>query len=64
MTSQIIFDKVTAPEKTLVTKDKLMDHLDENLELCGKDLIVTMGAGDIDRLVPEIGRMLNDKTKC
>lgn len=64
VTSQIIFDKVTAPEKTLVTKDKLMDYLDENLELCGKDLIVTMGAGDIDRLVPEIGRMLNDKTKC
>ena len=64
MTSQIIFDKVTAPEKELIVKSELMDHLRSNLNLCGKDVIVTMGAGDIDRLVPEINKMLNGMKTC
>lgn len=64
VTSQIIFDKVTAPEKELIVKSELMDHLRNSLNLCGKDVIVTMGAGDIDRLVPEINKMLNEMKTC
>jgi len=64
VTSQIIFDKVTAPERELIVKSELMDHLRNSLNLCGKDVIVTMGAGDIDRLVPEINKMLNEMKTC
>ena len=64
VTSEIIFNGVTAPQKELIAKDKLMEHLGNTLELSGKDVIVTMGAGDIDRLVPEINRMLKEKVEC
>ena len=64
VTSQMILDKVTAPQKTLMSKDMVMDYLKENLELNGKDVLVTMGAGDIDRLVPEINKMLNGIATC
>ena len=64
MTSQIILDKVTAPQKVLMSKDMVMDYLKEHLDLNGKDVLVTMGAGDIDRLVPEINQMLNGTATC
>ena len=60
MTSQIIFDKVTAPEKILMKKEELMDYLNE-LEFGEREVLVTMGAGDIDRLVPEINNMLQER---
>ena len=64
VTSQMILDKVTAPQKILMSKDMVMDYLKEDLELNGKDVLVTMGAGDIDRLVPEINKMLNGIATC
>jgi len=54
VTSEIIFKDVTAPVKSLITKDKLMETL-ANEEL---DVLVTFGAGDIDRFVGPITEML------
>ncbi len=54
VTSELIFKDVTAPEKVMVGKDGLMDMLsDEDL-----DVLVTFGAGDIDRFVGSITEML------
>lgn len=60
VTSEIIFKDVTAPEKVLLKKDELMDYM-RGLELSGKDVFVTVGAGDIDRFVGPIGEMLYEK---
>ena len=55
VTSEIIFKDVTAPEKVLLHRNEFMDYLkDEKVEL-----LVTLGAGDIDRFVPEITKMLD-----
>lgn len=50
VTSEIIFDKVTSPEKELVAKDRLVATLAEK----GFDVLLTVGAGDICNLLPEI----------
>ena len=54
VTSEIIFKDVTAPEKVLLKRDEFMDYIKKE-EI---DLLVTLGAGDIDRFVPEIAEML------
>ena len=54
VTSEIIFKDVTAPEKVLLRRDEFMDYIRKE-EI---DLLVTLGAGDIDRFVPEIAEML------
>ena len=54
VTSEIIFKNVTSPEKVLLKRSELMDYLaGENIEL-----LVTVGAGDIDRFVGPIAEML------
>lgn len=57
VTSEIIFRDITAPEKTLITKNELMDTLK------GKDLdiLVSFGAGDIDRFIKPISEYLIEK---
>lgn len=57
VSSQIIFDKVRSKEKILCTKQELKDLLRK------KDLevLVTFGAGDIDRMLPEIEQLLREK---
>ncbi|MDR6561327.1 MULTISPECIES: UDP-N-acetylmuramate--L-alanine ligase [unclassified Arcicella] len=50
VTSEIIFDKVTSPIKTLCSKEEVLDLL----EAKQPELIVTVGAGDIDTLIPKI----------
>lgn len=47
VSSQIIFDKVTAPEKVLMRKEELMPYLEKE-EL---DVLATFGAGNIDRYI-------------
>ena len=54
VSSEIIFDKVTAPEKVLLKKEELMDYL-HNEEI---DTLITFGAGNIDRYTGEITKML------
>lgn len=54
VTSKIIFDRVTNPNKTLTTKAELLDTL-KNIEF---DVLVTLGAGDIDLYIPQIKEFL------
>lgn len=57
VTSKIIFDNVTAPEKVMIRKEELMDYLaGEPL-----DVLVTFGAGNIDRFVEPITEMLSGR---
>ena len=60
VTSEIIFKNVTAPEKVLLKKEELMEYL-QGLDMSGKEVLVTVGAGDIDRFVGPIAEMLSTK---
>ena len=64
VTSEIIFRNVTAPEKILLRKEELMEYLDRTVTEEGRDLVVTMGAGDIDRLINPVKELLKDRKKC
>ena len=58
VSSRLIFDKVTAPEKVLLKKEMLMKYLeDEKI-----DTLITFGAGNIDRFMPQITEMLSSPT--
>ncbi|MDR1583747.1 MAG: UDP-N-acetylmuramate--L-alanine ligase [Prevotellaceae bacterium] len=54
VTSEIIFDKVQIENKVMRTKEQLMKSL-ENRDI---DVLITLGAGDIDRFVEPITRFL------
>ena len=60
VTSEIIFKGITAPEKILMKKEELLEYL-QGQSLEGKELFITLGAGDIDRLVGPIGKLLTEK---
>jgi len=51
--SSIIFKNVTCAEKTICTKDEILDII-KNKKF---DILLTLGAGDIDQLVPEIEKI-------
>ena len=57
VTSEIIFRDVTAPEKVLLTRDELMPWL-ENEPV---DVLVTLGAGNIDRFIEPITELLKKR---
>ena len=57
VTSDIILRDVTAPEKVLVEKEELMAYL-ENEPV---DVLVTFGAGNIDRFIGPITEMLEKR---
>lgn len=57
ITSGVIFDKITSKEKVLLKKTELLDFL-ENKKL---DVLVTLGAGDIEYLLPAIKQLLEKK---
>ncbi len=54
VTSEIIFDKVSAPEKVLMMKEELMDYL-QNEPI---DTLISFGAGNIDRFIGPISQLL------
>ncbi len=54
VTSEIIFENVTAPEKVLMKKEELMDYLQNE----PVDTLITFGAGNIDRYIKPITEML------
>ena len=59
VSSEIIFKDVTCREKVLLKRAELMDYIaGEEVEL-----LVTLGAGDIDRFVGDIADMLEDRTR-
>lgn len=57
VTSEIIYDKVTAPEKVLLKKEELMGYLEKE----PVDVLVTFGAGNIDRFIEHIEDMLKKR---
>jgi len=48
--SQMLFDKIHHNDKALLSKDKVVNYLAENRP----EVLLTLGAGDIDTLVPDI----------
>ncbi|MDE6557221.1 MAG: UDP-N-acetylmuramate--L-alanine ligase, partial [Duncaniella sp.] len=50
VTSGLIFDAITCPDKKLVSKETLADTLKAD----GFDILLTAGAGDIDTIIPRI----------
>ncbi len=54
ITSQWLLDQVPCVRKVLVTKEKLLPYLQEDRP----QVLLTVGAGDIDRLVPVLERGL------
>ena len=58
VTSDLIFRDVTAPQKVLLPKEELMDYLEKE----PVDVLVTFGAGNIDRFIEPITRMLEKRT--
>ncbi len=57
ITSEIIFQNVTCPEKSIVSKQNLI----KALETKQFDVILTMGAGDIDRFVNPIKALVMNR---
>ena len=57
VTSEIIFKDVTAPSKRLIDKSELMPLLEKE----DLDVLVTFGAGDIDRFIRPITEMLEKR---
>jgi UDP-N-acetylmuramate--alanine ligase len=55
VTSQLIFDYMTLENKIMCRKEALLDLLDKE----PVDVLVTFGAGDIDRFVEPITTLLN-----
>lgn len=58
VTSELIFKDVTAPEKVLIRKEELMETLGRERP----DVLVTFGAGNIDRFVGPITEMLENES--
>lgn len=57
VTSKIIFDKVTCP-KTLCNKEELLPLLEKKNDI---EVLLTVGAGDIDQLLEPIKQILEKK---
>ena len=58
VTSDIILSAATTPEKVLVPKEELMDYLEKE----PVDVLVTFGAGNIDRFVKPITQLLSARS--
>ncbi|MDL2255485.1 UDP-N-acetylmuramate--L-alanine ligase [Parabacteroides sp. OttesenSCG-928-K15] len=54
VTSQLILDKVTIEQKTLCRKEELLDLMKHN----SYEVVLMLGAGDIDRLVQPVKELL------
>lgn len=57
VTSQIIFDAVTIPSKRLITQNQLLDLV--AAEVNTLDVVLMVGAGNIDRLVEPVKNILS-----
>lgn len=57
VTSAALLTKITAKEKMLTTKEELL----KNIKDIDPELVMTVGAGDIDRFVPQIEEMLKNE---
>lgn len=57
VTSQMLLEKIYMTEKKLINKKDILPELEKN----HPEVLLTMGAGDIDRLVPDIATFLKNK---
>ena len=57
VTSEMIFKDVAAPEKVLIKKEELMDYLAQE----PLDVLVSFGAGNIDRYIEPITQLLQSR---
>ena len=56
VSSQLIFDKVTIKNKTLCSKEDVLSLLKSR----NPEVVVTLGAGDIDTLLPDIEKLCQE----
>lgn len=56
VTSQIIFDKVTIPNKKMILKEELLDLVKK--EAASYEVVLMVGAGNIDRLIEPVKQIL------
>lgn len=57
VSSKSIYDLMDNKKKVMVAKEHLLDELEKH----NLDIVVTIGAGDIDREVPKVAKYLRDK---
>jgi UDP-N-acetylmuramate--alanine ligase len=57
VSSEIIFDQMKLESKFLLSKEETLQYLQETEQ----DVVLTMGAGDIDRMVKEIVKILKNR---
>ena len=59
ITSEWLLEQVPMDDKMLVTGSSVLGQLRSRTN----DVVLTLGAGDIDRLVPEVQRLLNEQQR-
>ena len=59
VTSQIIFEQVTIPNKRMIRKDELLDLVRK--EAASFEVVLMVGAGNIDRLVEPVKQILEKR---
>ncbi len=57
VTSEMLIQDIQTAKKSLISKEDLMGYLEKS----APEVIVTLGAGDIDRLVPVIAKWMNSR---
>lgn len=57
VTSEMLMADIQTDKKSLIRKEDLMGYLEER----APEVLVTLGAGDIDRLVPVIAKWMNSR---
>jgi UDP-N-acetylmuramate--alanine ligase len=57
VTSEVLLNKISSNNKKIVQKNQVK----EEIEGIKDGVIITIGAGDIDRIIPEITELLNSK---
>jgi UDP-N-acetylmuramate--alanine ligase len=59
VTSDVLLAKITAKSKRLIAKEELV----EAFELTSNQVVLTVGAGDIDRLVKPLKEKIQNKVR-
>ncbi len=59
VTSQIIFDRVAIPNKRMIRKEELLDLVQK--EVASFEVVLMVGAGNIDRLVEPVKQILEKR---
>ena len=60
VTSDLIFDKVTIKDKIMCSKNEVVDLLKNKHH----EVVITIGAGDIETLLPDIEKLYRDNKDC